>query len=60
MGFIMGSAKLAIGLFIFYIIMGMLRSAGIRVFGNAYYTELGFMLFMIAIIMDMTFSFHKW
>jgi len=60
MGFILRSAKLALGLFIFYTVMDILRFTGIQVFGDSYYTELGFSLFMIAIFLDITFSFHKW
>ncbi|MBN2067798.1 MAG: hypothetical protein JW744_04990 [Candidatus Diapherotrites archaeon] len=60
MGFILKSSKLAVCLFIFYIVMDMLRASGIQIFGNSYYTEMGFALFMIAIFMDITFSFHKW
>ncbi len=60
MGFVTRSLKLILFLFIFYIAMGMLHSNGISIFGGMYYTELGFVAFMFAIFLDVTFSFGKW
>jgi len=59
MGFILKSMLVIAGLFIFCVIMNILRGGGLQVFGDSFYTELGVMTFVIALFLDITFSFQK-
>lgn len=60
MGFVTRSLILMAGLFILYAFVNILHGGGIDIFGQTFYTELGFFAFMAAIFFDTTFSFHKW
>jgi len=59
MGFILKSMLVIMGLFIFCVVMNILKGGGLQVFGDSFYTELGAMAFIIALFLDITFSFQK-
>ena len=60
MGFVTRSLFLLVGLFTLYVLVSILHEGGLDIFGQTFYTELGFYAFMAAIFLDTTFSFHKW
>jgi hypothetical protein len=60
MGFVVKSMALIAGISIIYIATSILHEGGLDIFGRSFYTEIGFYVFVMAIFLDTTFSFHKW